>query len=93
MSYLKNKSEINYAAAVLLQKQSLYPSVIHCAYYSCFQLMKHLLITNLGKSESDISNEVRNTSDGSHEVMINNILNHLKSQNKDWKTLIHLLTN
>ena len=86
MSHLKNKSEINSMAAILLQKQSLYPSVVHSAYYSCVQLMKHILIFTLGKTEAEISSEVRNSNSGSHEVMINNINDHLKSNNKDWKT-------
>lgn len=88
MSNLKNKSEINSAAAILLQKQCFYPSVIHCAYYSCVQYMKHLLLTKLGKTELELANEVRNSSNGSHEVMINNILEHLKNKNKDWKTFL-----
>ena len=86
MSNLKNKSEINRNAAVLLQSQSLYPSVIHCSYYSCFQLMKHIVLTTLGKTEADIAKEVKNSSNGSHEVMINNITAHLKVNNKDWRT-------
>ena len=86
MSYLKNKSEINRLAADLLQKQSFYPSVIHCAYYSCIQLMKHLMLNKLGKTEIDIVNEVRNSTNGTHEVMINSIIMYLKLSNKDWKT-------
>lgn len=86
MSQLKNKSELNRAAADFLQKQSYFPSVIHCTYYSCVQLMKHILIFTLGKTEAEIQNEVRNSNSGSHEVMINNINYHLKSTNKDWKT-------
>ena len=86
MSQLKNKSELNRAAADFLQKQNYFPSVIHCTYYSCVQLMKHILIFTLGKTEAEISHEIRNSNSGSHEVMINNINDHLKNNNKDWKT-------
>ena len=32
------------AGADLLQKNSFYPAVVHCSYYSCIQLMKHILL-------------------------------------------------
>jgi hypothetical protein len=86
ISQLSNKSEINKAAAELLQDKSYYPSVVHCAYYSCIQLMKHILLFTLNKTEAEIANEVRNSGEGSHEIMINNINGHLRSNNKDWKT-------
>ena len=86
MSNLKNKSEINRSAADLLQSQSMYPSVIHCAYYSCLQFMKHLLINTIGKSETEIAVEVRNSTNGSHEVLNNNIITHMKSNDKDWRS-------
>ncbi len=53
MSILKSKSDINLMAAELLHKNSLYPSVVHCSYYSCFQLMKHLWLGKMGKTEGN----------------------------------------
>lgn len=85
MSYLTNKSDINRAAADLLQKNYYYPSVVHSAYYSCIQLMKHILLFTLKKTEKEIEIEVR-TTNGLHEVLINNIIIYLKSNNKDWRT-------
>jgi hypothetical protein len=85
-SHLANKSEINKAAAELLQEKSYYPSVVHCAYYSCIQLMKHILLFTLNKTETEIASDVRNSGEGSHEIMINTINSHLRSNNKDWKT-------
>ncbi len=73
-------------AADLLQRSNYYPSVVHCAYYSCVQLIKHILIFTIGKTETDIENEARNSPGGSHQIMINNINGHLKNNNKDWKT-------
>ena len=92
MSHLKNKSELSKAAADLLQRNSFYPSVIHCAYYSCIQLMKHILIATLGKTEAEIAAEVRSSPKGSHEIMINNINKHLKSNSKDWRTFNSKIT-
>ena len=92
MSQLKNKSELNRAAADLLQQSSFYPSVIHCAYYSCIQLMKHILIVTLGKTEAEIAAEVRSSPNGSHEIMINNINDHLKANLKDWRTFNSKIT-
>jgi hypothetical protein len=86
MSNLTNKSDINKAAADLLQKNSFYPAVVHCSYYSCIQLMKHILLFTLNKTENELQAEVRNSLNGSHEVIINNIMIHLRSNNKDWRT-------
>jgi hypothetical protein len=86
MSYLTNKSDINRAAADLLQTNYYYPSVIHCSYYSCIQLMKHIFLFTLNKSEVDLESEERATTTGSHEVLINNITTHLKTNKKDWRT-------
>ncbi len=85
MSDLKNKSVINRASADLLHKNYLYPSVVHCAYYSCIQLMKHILIITLKKTELELASESRNSNEGSHELMINLINGHLKDNKGDWK--------
>jgi hypothetical protein len=85
-SNLKNKSGLNRAAADVLLKSNYYPSVIHCSYYSCVQLMKHNLIFIIGKTESQLIEEQRKSNEGSHEVLINNTIIYLKSNNKDWKT-------
>lgn len=86
MSHFKNKSELNRAAADLLQRSNYYPSVIHCAYYSCVQLMKHILIVTLGIAEIELNNETRNSTKGSHEIIINRIIIYLKNNSKDWRT-------
>ena len=74
MSILKSKSDINLMAAELLHKNSLYTSVVHCSYYSCFQLMKHLWLEKMGKTEEDLKTANNNTNEGSHEVLINKII-------------------
>ena len=79
MSHLKNKSEISIDAAELLHKNSLYPSVIHCSYYSCFQLMSHIWFSKLGKTEGELLSLKRTATEGSHEVMINQIGIHIRN--------------
>lgn len=79
MSYLKNKSEINLYSAELLYKNNSYPSSVHCAYYSCVQLMKYIICHQIGidynKQNIEIS-QLRNQKvkrTGSHNYMIDKI--------------------
>ena len=55
MSELQNKSEINYESARYLHDQGNYPSVAHCTYYSCYQLLRHIWLYSLMKSETDLN--------------------------------------
>lgn len=65
MSELLKKSEENQQAALyLFSKQGWYASSVHCAYYSCIQLMIHALLTVGGKSEKEIEDKTQ--SGGSH---------------------------
>lgn len=43
MSFLKDKAEFNKSSAELLYNNCYYAPSIHCAYYSCFQLLKYLI--------------------------------------------------
>lgn len=86
MSNLKNKSELNFDAAVLLDNNSFYSSVTHCAYYSCYQLMKHIWLNSMGKTDAELSILTKNTTEGSHEVLINQIVIHIKNKSQDFRT-------
>jgi hypothetical protein len=90
MAYLKSKSELNRAAADSLYKSGQHPSAVHCAYYSCVQLMKHIIIHKVGKSEQQIEAEYRQVDTsgkriygGIHEYLINILYNILLANNKD----------
>lgn len=85
MSYLKNKSEINKLAADFLHKQNLYPSAIHSAYYSCLQLVKHIIFKESPKTEEEVENEIRNSGDNTHEYLINTLTQSLKNNGKDFR--------
>jgi hypothetical protein len=86
MSSLRNKSEINITAAEHLDSKSIYPPVAHCAYYSCYQFMKHIWLNSMNKTENDLATLTRNSPEGSHEVLINQIIKHLKSKNQDTRS-------
>ncbi len=86
MSSLRNKSEINIGAAEHLDKKGVYPPVAHCAYYSCYQFMKHIWLHSMNKTENDLTVLTRNTKEGSHEVLINQIIKHLKTKNQDTRS-------
>jgi len=79
MSKLKNKSEMNVGAAEFLHTKCYYPSVIHCAYYSYVQLMKHIWLYSMCKTEDDMVMLNRKSKEGSHEVLINQLRIHLNS--------------
>lgn len=82
MPHLKNKSEINRSAADVLQKQSFYPCVVHSAYYSCVQLMKHVAINKIGIPESQIPQN------STHEFLINTTTEFLKAKSQDWRSFL-----
>lgn len=86
MSNLRNKSEFNIEAAEHLDSQSIYPPVAHCAYYSCYQFMKHIWLNSMKKTDSDLAVLTRSTTEGSHEVLINQISIYLKSKNQDTRS-------
>jgi len=89
MSILQNKAEINLDSAELLHKKGYYFPVAHCSYYSCFQLVRHIWLNSMSKTESELkilidsfkSNKAAEK--GSHIVLINEIGKHIKLNNSD----------
>ena len=65
---LKSKSEINIDSAKLLEEKALFPSVIHCCYYGCFQLMKHMLCHKFTLDYEFIDSEVKSSKLTSHPI-------------------------
>lgn len=53
---LRNKAITNLDAALILKEppNRHHCSSIHCSYYSCFQAIKYIILSDLGISESDI---------------------------------------
>lgn len=81
MDKLREKFEINEAAAELLIRESLYAPAVHCSYYSCFQLMKYTLKNALRISYKRQDREIKeaNNKVGSHQYVINRISRELKN--------------
>ena len=87
MSVLRMKSKINQDAAAHLQNQLYFPPVVHCAYYSCVQLMRHILLFEKGWSDWEMEKERRTSGRlGPHEYLINKISNELEIMNADHRT-------
>jgi len=93
MSKLREKSNFNFSAAESLVGQSLYAPSIHCAYYSCFQLLKHTINNFCGISYEQQSKEIISLKQKSHQYVINYITNELNKhvdfkESKDFKRKI-----
>jgi len=90
MSQLTNKSDINIAAAYELQKQSYYCSSVHCSYYSCMQLIMHILFFKMGYNQKQLADDFYSykkanpqSRGGLHEYYINLVATHLKNSRLD----------
>jgi hypothetical protein len=75
MSYLKAKSEFNKSAAELLYDNNLYAPSVHCAYYSCLQLIKFLVKDFMNVDYPDQKIESDHLKQNSHEYVIRKLLN------------------
>jgi hypothetical protein len=51
----------------------MYASSVHCSYYCCLQLMKHIVAVKLGVTYEDQDNEIKSTSSKTHVYVINKI--------------------
>lgn len=81
MPNIKSKSTENYRAAIILSQDSckMYSASIHCAYYSCFLLVKHILCHRCYISYANQNNQ----NVGSHLHIIGLILNDLSVKGED----------
>ena len=78
MSKLKEKSNFNIQAAESLEGQSLYAPSIHCAYYSCCQLLKYTINEFCGIDYQQQAIEISSSKQQSHQYVVNYITNELK---------------
>jgi uncharacterized protein (UPF0332 family) len=82
MSHIQNKSEILSEAAKLLHDKTYYPAVDHSAYYSCYQLSKHIWLHKMQKTQQQLDALCSSENTGSHEILINEIRNYIKNSGK-----------
>ncbi|MDR0414501.1 MAG: hypothetical protein LBH84_03700 [Prevotellaceae bacterium] len=68
MSYLEEKSDVLNTAAALLHQKGLYPVAAHPAYYSCLQLMKHIWLHSMEKTEQELTRQ-----QSSHKLLIRSV--------------------
>lgn len=82
MDELKYKSGFNTDAARILIEKNYFAPSIHCSYYSCIQLAKHVLLNKLGITEQNLKKKyVRPI--GSHNLIREAIISELKLRVKD----------
>jgi hypothetical protein len=81
MSILESKSSENHAAGLILINQNHYSSSVHCSYYSCIQLMKHILLLNEEKTEQELFKKQQSASQNLHEFLINYFVRQLRVNN------------
>lgn len=81
MSHLKQKSIENLNAVTVLINHQAYAASIHCAYYSCVQLMKHIVIQVLNKSENEIDAALEKSRQPLHVWLINTLSADLRQHN------------
>lgn len=77
---LLKKSNNNSVAADLLVKEEHFCSSVHCAYYSSYQLMVHIILNVLGIDSVDYKNDVNNNM-SSHNITFNKIRSELIKRN------------
>ncbi|GHS85574.1 hypothetical protein FACS1894201_05440 [Bacteroidia bacterium] len=82
MSNLQNKSEILINAAELLHDRTMYPAVAHGAYYSCYQLSKHIWLHKMKKTQKELDILCSIGKTGSHEMLINEVGKFIRDSKK-----------
>ena len=82
-NFLLIKSKINIEAANHIKKTYSNTSV-HCSYYSCYQIFKHVLNHKVGKSDAEIKkqNDSKVNKLGSHEIVIELLLENIRVLDK-----------
>lgn len=89
-SPLRNKSDMLIAAADLLHDKCYYPAVAHAAYYSCYQLLLHIWLHSMNKSQDELDTKTSQSQYGSHKYLLDEVLSYisnLKQTNTDIRCL------
>ena len=77
MTKLKQKSEFNFDAAKVLIDNNLYAPSVHCAYYSCFQLMKFALKDFCGIEYIELRRRIGLSQQNTHSFVIKELGNEI----------------
>ena len=73
--------------ANLLHDKGYYLAVAHAAYYSCFQVMKCIWLYSMGKSDKTLASNTSQSKKGSHEYLLNEVVNYINSKTGDTRYL------
>ncbi|MFZ4543420.1 MAG: hypothetical protein ACOYOA_05180 [Saprospiraceae bacterium] len=91
MSHLLTKSMQNLESADILINANMFSASVHCSYYSCLQLIKHVLTSDLGMTIADI--EKMTAGKSSHNAIINRAYDALLYYKLNEVDAINLRTN
>lgn len=70
MRILLDKSQSNIEAAEILHNDEFYAPSVHCSYYSCIQLMRHVIFNKFGEDEIEFDERPEVKASGSHNFLI-----------------------
>ncbi len=73
MNILLDKAKQNAEASLFLKEEEYFASSVHCSYYSCIQLMNHILFNVFNVDEAAFNNNENIKNNGSHNYLINQI--------------------
>ncbi len=82
MSHLQNKSDMSAAVAKLAHDNGYFSAVAHGAYYSCYQLLKHIWLHSMGKTEAELKAGIDDSKQGSHKYLINQTISYIENSGK-----------
>jgi len=83
MDILLKKSASSLQASGLLKDEEHYASSVHCAYYSCIQLMRHILFNYYNEDETSFDSSENTNSAGSHIFLMNELTKRIPNRNFD----------
>lgn len=73
------------AAKALVDSKTFYPaSAAHCAYYACFQFMKHVTLCFIGKTEGELKAECALEKEGTHVHITALVVKYLAANKKEF---------
>jgi len=93
MTILLNKSKESIEASEFLKNENLFASSVHCSYYSCIQLMRHILFNIQNEDENTFDNGQNINQAGSHNYLLSILTNDLKNHEIDIRTFRNQFRN
>lgn len=81
MNILLKKSTSSLEASSLLKDEEHFASSVHCAYYSCIQLMRHILFNCYNIDETIFDSSANTNSTGSHMYLMNELTKLIHGKN------------